>query len=589
METRPVTKYSKLFDVDEGQVRLLFGSARFVVFAAIAVAAIFLFTLEGHIPAELLYSWGGVTVVASLARLWLALKFEREFRDGGDFRWWLGGYFVLLLIHTAVLGGSVLVIFPASDTSLQLMMIIVVLAVASGGAVTLATYLPAAFVFTLLMLSALAARFVLDPAFPDALGLLAGVYMVFLFGVSVTHNRFVLRALRYQRESENFIALSSEKSLHLRKNEEQLRLITDSLPAAVTYIDNDERYLYVNKVFEDLFNLDRETAIGMRVIDVIGEEAYTRFKPIFRQAQSGKNASFEAVRDFPGAGEIYAHVEFVPDFDESGEIRGMFTLLTDVTEAKNAEMELRRAKDTAEMANTAKSDFLANMSHELRTPLNAIIGFSEVLNAGIPGKLNLKQTEYVRDIHRSGDHLLELINDVLDISKIEAGKGEIVNERIEIAPMVESAVAFVKKTVESKRLKLDFRIAPNQPDLIADRRMLKQILINLISNAVKFTHDGGRITIGSRITENGAEIFVRDTGIGIQAEDIPKALAKFEQVDEGMARDFDGTGLGLPLAKAMTELHGGELIIDSVFGEGTTVTVTFTRERLYVPQLSAIN
>jgi len=266
---------------------------------------------------------------------------------------------------------------------------------------------------------------------------------------------------------------------------------------------------------------------------------------------------------------------------------GSWTIL--VTEAKNLEMELRRAKDTAEMANTAKSDFLANMSHELRTPLNAIIGFSEALDAGIPGKMNSKQTEYVRDIHRSGDHLLELINDVLDISKIEAGKGEVINERIEIAAMVESAIAFVKETVDAKRLRLEVQIPADAPDLIADRRMIKQILINLISNAVKFTEDGGRIVIGSNAAEHGAEIFVKDTGIGIHKDDIPKALAKFEQIDEGMAREFDGTGLGLPLAKAMTELHGGQLILESTFGEGTTVTVTFTPERLYVPPLSAIS
>ena len=581
--------FIRSFAADEQQVRLLFGSARFVVFAALAVAAIFFYILLGHVPTTTLYAWTAATVLASMARLLFALHFEKSYRSGDEYRGWLTAYFILLILHTATLGGSVLVVFPSSDTALQLMMIIVVLAIASGGAVTLAPYLPAAFGFTLVMLGLLAARFILDPTFPDSLGLLAGVYMIFLFGVSRTHNRFVLRSIKYQRESENFIALSSEKSLHLRKNEEQLRLITDSLPAAVTYIDTDERYLYVNKVFEDLFALDRQTAIGMHVIDVIGKEAYEKFRPIFQQAQSGVNASFEAIRNFPGAGEIYAHVEFVPDFDEHGEVRGMFTLLTDVTEAKNLEMELRQAKDTAEMANTAKSDFLANMSHELRTPLNAIIGFSEVLDAGIPGKMNSKQTEYVRDIHRSGDHLLELINDVLDISKIEAGKGEVINERIEILPLVESAIAFVKETVDAKRLRLEVQIPAETPDLVADRRMIKQILINLISNAVKFTLDGGRIVIGSHVAEHGAEIFVKDTGIGIHENDIPKALAKFEQIDEGMAREFDGTGLGLPLAKAMTELHGGELILESTFGEGTTVTVTFTPERLYVPPLSAFS
>ncbi|MFP6731534.1 MAG: PAS domain-containing sensor histidine kinase [Alphaproteobacteria bacterium] len=254
----------------------------------------------------------------------------------------------------------------------------------------------------------------------------------------------------------------------------------------------------------------------------------------------------------------------------------------DVTMRKQTEDALITAKEHADFANRTKSEFLANMSHELRTPLNAIIGFSEVMKDGMFGPIGSpKYAEYVKDINASGAHLLELINDILDLSKIEAGKTELNDEIVDVMRVLKSCLTLVKERAQAGGLELSCDAASNLPALYIDERKLKQILINLLSNAIKFTPTGGKVTI--RIwshSDDGYVFQVADTGIGIALIDIPKALAPFSQIDSDLNRKYDGTGLGLPLTKALAELHGGSLDLQSEVGVGTTVTVRFPAERI---------
>lgn len=238
--------------------------------------------------------------------------------------------------------------------------------------------------------------------------------------------------------------------------------------------------------------------------------------------------------------------------------------------------DLVAAKEEAELANIAKSTFLATMSHELRTPLNAIIGFSEVMFAQTMGPLgNSRYLGYCQDIHQSGQHLLTIINDVLDLSRVEAGRMEVRREPVEVRSTVLSAITMVRERAENAGLVLTADIAPALPPLSADRRLLKQILLNLLSNAVKFTDRGGRVTVA--VTRDGEDLEIRiaDTGIGMSPEEIEVALTPFAQIDSKLARAYEGTGLGLPLAKSFVELHGGTLTVGSAPGVGTTVTVRF--------------
>ena len=282
-------------------------------------------------------------------------------------------------------------------------------------------------------------------------------------------------------------------------------------------------------------------------------------------------------------GELHwESASIAPVRDEEGAVTHFVAVKEDITRRKLAEIELMAAKERAEAANIAKSRFLATVSHELRTPLNAILGFSEVIKeGGTEPAMVERYADYARHIHTNGTHLLDLINDLLDLAKIEAGKFELHETFFDIEEVVAEAMEMLRSRAEAGRLLVSVDIAPNLPLLRGDDRAARHILINLLSNAVKFTPEGGTVTVTAGLDDHGLPaIAVADTGIGIAPEDIPKVLEPFGQVDTALSRRHDGTGLGLPLCRHLIELHGGHLDIASSVGVGTTVTVRFPRDRI---------
>ena len=256
---------------------------------------------------------------------------------------------------------------------------------------------------------------------------------------------------------------------------------------------------------------------------------------------------------------------------------------TIVLQIENTELitDLRVAKERAEEGSRVKSQFLANMSHELRTPLNAIIGFSEVIQHELFGASDIRYRAYAGDINASGQHLLRVVNDILDLSKLEVDQFELVDELVNVAEMVSTCVNLVKGQAAAKEVVIVAELSPDLPHIRGDDLRLKQVLLNLLSNAVKFSNRGGAVNISAEVLENGSmRIAIADKGIGMTAEDVVIALQPFRQVDAELARRHEGTGLGLPLAKSLAEKHGGTLTVDSHPGAGTTVIVLLPSERV---------
>ncbi len=282
----------------------------------------------------------------------------------------------------------------------------------------------------------------------------------------------------------------------------------------------------------------------------------------------------------------------VVDWDGAPAIQ---SVMFDITERKQAAQALKEARDelerhavelqdameAAEQANRAKSDFLARMSHELRTPLNAILGFSEVIKDGCFGPVgNTRYAEYAADIHDSGRHLMGLINDLLDLSKIEAGKRELRDEIVDLAELIPNAVHLLEGQAAECQIALELELAPALPRLRADHGAAKQVLLNLLSNAVKFTLPGGTVRVRALASASGIEIEVRDDGIGIDPGAIESLMAPFAQAESVQTRSRQGTGLGLPIVKSLMELHGGSFELSSRLHRGTTAVLRFPAERI---------
>jgi signal transduction histidine kinase len=232
------------------------------------------------------------------------------------------------------------------------------------------------------------------------------------------------------------------------------------------------------------------------------------------------------------------------------------------------------------VANKHKSEFLANMSHELRTPLNAIIGFSEVLHDRMFGEINDKQAEYLDDIHSSGEHLLSLINDILDLSKIEAGRMELELSRFDVAGALENSLTLIRERASRNNIALALECDAEVGEWTADERKFKQIMLNLLSNAVKFTPQGGSISVRARRADSCVEIAVADTGIGIKPEDQELIYEEFRQAGGDHLKKSEGTGLGLALTKRFVELHKGKISLQSEVGKGSTFTFTLPENGL---------
>ena len=394
-------------------------------------------------------------------------------------------------------------------------------------------------------------------------------------------DQIALRSLLRERELE-----ISTRTQALRATEARLSAFMQHAPITMSVKDLDGRYLMVNRASERFYGLPAERILGRKITDIEpskGGDAVVRLER--EMLAAGTSVTREICYERDGGKRWYRDIKFlVPD--EDGAIVAIGGIGVEITSAKLAEEELIEAKEHAEAANQAKSQFLANMSHELRTPLNAILGFSEILSRDSLGPIGAEKIRaYAGDIHESGRLLLNIINDILDLSKIEAGRMVLSEAPCNLFEITRHALNLVANAAQTKNLKLVNAVPEQLPPVLADERALTQILLNLVNNAVKFTLPGGEVKIEGALVNQGdvgegIVLAVSDTGIGIASEDIPLVFSAFGQVQDAFVRGHEGAGLGLPIARALAEAQGGKLDLHSRIGVGTRVTLWLPKTRI---------
>ncbi|MGE0251605.1 MAG: PAS domain S-box protein [Dongiaceae bacterium] len=345
------------------------------------------------------------------------------------------------------------------------------------------------------------------------------------------------------------------------------------------------RIVFANAAAAKITGYEIEEIVDQTLLMFEGEETnLDKVQDIRQQMKKRENSNFEIRYRRKEGGHFWAEVSLVPVNDMAGRHMSWLVILRDITGRKEFQQDLESSKDLAVQASRAKSDFLAEISHELRTPLNAIIGFADVLKRELFGPLGHERyLSYAEDIHESGKHLFDLVNNTLDLSRMEAGMLELNDAEVKIEPIIRHCLALVREAAQKGKVKLQVEIADKLPDLKGDETKLRQIILNMLSNAVKFTLPGGKVTITAAMKEKELAIAVIDTGVGIPAEEIDKVMQRYVRSSKTKQSDAQGTGLGIPVTKSLVELHGGRLELQSVEGEGTTITAIFPAERVIKP------
>ncbi len=372
----------------------------------------------------------------------------------------------------------------------------------------------------------------------------------------------------------------------LGEAERKYRAIVENAAGGIFQITPEGLYLSANPALARILGYDSPEAI-LRTVKNANEEVYAsvRERQIFLKEIEKKgvinNYETRVIRKDGEVIWVNENVRVVRD--DSRNTLYYEGSVEDITERKETDIKLREAKMHSDLANRAKSEFLANMSHELRTPLNAIIGFSEIIKNEAFGKIEPNSYwEYAKDIHESGGKLLNVINEILDISRIEAGERQLNENVIDLNKIVDACVDLMGNKIDSSKLIVSVDL-DDTPDIVGEELAVKQVIMNLLSNAVKFTPHGGRVTVSSNVSNDGRLHFsITDTGIGLDDVDIQKALSPFGQLQNDLSRSNSGTGLGLTLADALVKLHGGDLELFSQKGIGTTATIIFPKTRVCV-------
>jgi len=525
------------------------------------------------------------TLVAWLAVLWLLLAqtLRGWFRNRNCKKRRASARLIRKVIAFSVVRGGIWAVVPVmffvgAPTAQQIAVLGVMMALIFGGAMTLIRIPQASFAYGGLMLASLiGALFAEGGTAYDLLAVLcAGLGAIGYLGIK-HHSRFAYQHSVVQQEVE-------------QQREVIMLLLKDFEKGAGDWLwetDPQGRLSSVSASFATVSGIEPRHLIGRKLTDLhLGDGSVGEWKRL--TALLDRRAAIKDVLvpvDLQNEQRWWT-LAALPRFDEAQKFLGYRGVGRDVTVAREAEIALKQAKEEAERANAAKSKFLAVLSHELRSPLNAVIGFSDIIASQSFGRIKIpKYVEYAGEIRDSSRHLLAIIDDMLDIARIESGAIEINEEEFDADKLFEGVRRLMEPLAEKRKIRLAYAKPDVEIQFHADPRLVRQILINLVTNAVKFTPDGGEVTLGADIRPDGsAALWVRDTGIGIPEEHRARVFEPFTQIDSGLSRNFDGVGLGLSIAQHLARAHGGELEIDGAPGRGTVVRLKFPRWRVSTTQ-----
>lgn len=358
----------------------------------------------------------------------------------------------------------------------------------------------------------------------------------------------------------------------LKQSEAQFKAIFERSSMGICLVDIKGKIVDINPALCEILKFDYHQLIHKSFANYICFQ--NGDVELYKQLMLGKVERLEIERQLlhKDGGKIWSHLSISLIVHANGKPKYFLAIVEDISERKKTELQLRESKEAAEVGSRAKSEFLATMSHELRTPLNAIMGLSQLLQQEIIGSINDKQKEYIDCIYSSGVHLLELINDILDLSKVEAGKEELSLFPLQIEDLCNYVISTIRETAEEKGLELAYSIDKKAKTCIADERRIKQMLLNLLTNAIKFTSEG-KISLQVKKLPQGVAFRVSDTGIGIKPHQFQYLFEPFKQLDSQLNRQYEGTGLGLALTRKLARLHGGDVTVESTSGKGSRFTL----------------
>lgn len=593
-----VNSGNKFLDFKVAQIRQLYLQSRMGVAWALISVIVVSIAVREQVPLTHITIWVTIYLLVQSYRYAITIKFPK-LNSSEEILKWGKLYSISTVASGLVWGLAAIIIFPVHSAAHQFFLAFCCAGIASAASGSYSPlticYLPT----VLAILLPLSGRFLYQGKEVDlffkfvililASGLISSGRQMNIVITETLKLRFANRDLLESVTEQKKIAEDLNEDLlnqieeqkraeqEIRDSEQRYRTLIENMNDAFIMQDETGTITYVNQQLGEIGGIPADELIGRKWTDMLDEENRTVVLHHNDFRKQGKGSSYELQFQMNNGKQIDALVSGTPIFDSRGNFRGSFALLVDISKRKRAERQLQEAKEAAEAANRAKSDFLTRMSHELRTPLNAVIGFSQLLVEQHFGKLNAKQISFLGEIAHGGSHLLNLINDILDISKVESGRMDLNISIVGLNELLENNLNLMQPEAKKKDVTFNKYIpaALLGTEILADEVKLRQILLNLLTNAIKFSPLKSQIEIRMSQTRGELIIGIKDMGIGINPKDHDRIFEPFEQVDNSPTRLYSGTGIGLALTKRLVELHGGRIWVESE-GEGHGSTFFFT-------------